>query len=396
MADINEISAQEIGRRLRLARENAGIRQDQAAQLLGISRPTLVSIEKGMRRVRIHELQHLAHHYGISVNALLRREAVHSDLIPRFRKLQQTEDIHTAEAVKVLNDLVKAEVELENVLGVERKRNYPPERGISVGDINDLAEKHAQELRDWVGLGYGPIPDIFSLIEFDLGIRLYQRRLSTSSRVAGLFAYDPDIGACILLNANHPLERRVQSAAHELGHFMGARQIPEVLEDNERFLSRDERYANAFGRTFLTPVKPFKDSFKELTAGADRLLRRHVILLAHQHHISREACVRRLEELSLVKKGTWDWFEMNGGITDKDAIAVLGDDAQRRDLAKDAADHPLSHRMSLMVYETWKRDLMSEGQLAELLKLGRVELRELVDQFELEEESTDDLLNLPR
>ena len=73
MTDLNEISAQEMGRRLRVARESAGIRQDQAAQVIGVSRPTLVSIEKGTRRVRIQELQSLARHYGTSVNALLRR-----------------------------------------------------------------------------------------------------------------------------------------------------------------------------------------------------------------------------------------------------------------------------------------------------------------------------------
>lgn len=395
MADLNEISAQEIGRRLRVARENAGIRQDQAAQVIGVSRPTLVSIEKGTRCVRIQELQSLANYYKVSVNALLRREAVHTDLIPRFRRLEETEDVHTVEAVQLLNDLVKAEVELENLLGVERRKNQPPERGINVGNVVELAEQHAQDLRDWLGLGFGPITDIFTLIEFDLGIRLHQRRLSSRSKVAGLFAYDPAVGACILLNANHPLERRIQSAAHELGHFVGTRRVPEVLEDNEQFLSREERYANTFGRTFLAPRKSFEESFRQLTAGAEKLTRRHVILLAHQFRISREACVRRLEELGLVRKGTWDWFESNGGISDKDAKAVLGEDAQRNDAIKEEANQPLSHRLSVMAYEAWKRDLMSEGQLSELLKLGRVELRILIDQFELEDRETDDLLKFP-
>mgnify|MGYP000899313240 CR=1 FL=1 len=396
MSDLNDISAQEIGRRLRLARENANIRQDDAALVIGMSRPTLVSIEKGTRRVRIQELQSLAHHYGVSVNALLRREAVHTDLLPRFRRLREAEDSHTVEAVRLLNDLVKAEVELENILGIERSKKYPPERGINVGDVSALAEQHAQELRNWLGLGSGAITDVFSLIELDLGIRLYQRRLSASSKVSGVFTYDTNVGACILLNANHPLERRIQSAAHELGHFIGSRQVPEVLEEDEQLLAREERYANAFGRAFLTPRKSFEESFRLLTAGAVKLTRRYVILLAHQHHISREACVRRLEELGLAKKGTWDWFVANGGITDKDAEEVLGSAAQRNDTAKEDASQPLSHRMSLMAYAAWRRGLLSEGQLAELLKVRRIELRKLIDQIELEENDTDELLNIPR
>lgn len=395
MADLNELSAQEIGRRLRIARENAGIRQDDAAQVIGMSRPTLVSIEKGVRRVRIQEIQTLARHYGVSVNALLRREAVYTDLMPRFRKLRETEDTHVTETIQLFNDLIKADVELENVLGIQRRQNYPPERGINEGDVVALAEKHAKELRDWLGLGPGPIADIFTVIELGLGIRLYQRRLSAGSKVAGLFTYDESVGACILLNANHPLPRRIQSAAHEVGHFYGTRQLPEVLEEDEKFLSRDERYANAFGRAFLTPAESFSESFRQLKEITGKTTRRLIILLAQQYNISRQACGLRLEELGLAKKGTWAWFENNGGITDEHVREVLGEMTDRRDPAKSDADRPISHRLSLMAHAAWKRELMSEGQLAELLKVSRLELRGIVDQIELEERETDELLKLP-
>ena len=395
MADLNELGAQEIGRRLRLARENAGIRQDDAAQFIGMSRPTLVSIEKGVRRVRIEELQVLTRHYGVSVNALLRREAVHTDLVPRFRKLREPDDKHTAEAIQLFNDLIRADVEMENVLGIERRRTYPPDRGINEGNVLTLAEKHAQELRAWLGLGPGPFADIFSVIELGLGIRLYQRRLSSKSKVAGLFTYDETVGACILLNANHPLPRRIQSAAHELGHFYGTRNTPEVLEEDDRFLSRDERYANAFGRALLTPAESFEESFRQLKEITGKTTRRLIILLSQQYRISRQACGLRLEELGLAKKGTWDWFEKNGSITEEHVRKVLGETANQPDPAKTDADRPISHRMSLMAHVAWKRDLMSEGQLAELLRVGRVELRNIVDQIELEESETDDLLKHP-
>jgi len=53
----------------------------------------------------------------------------------------------------------------------------------------------------------------------------------------------------------------------------------------------------------------------------------------------------------------------------------------------------LEHFRNLLL--AWKRELMSEGQLAELLKVGRVELRGVIDQIELEERDTDELLKLP-
>ena len=170
--------------------------------------------------------------------------------------------------------------------------------------------------------------------------------------------------------------------------------MPEVLLKNEQFKSREKRYADMFGRAFLTPRKSFEQIFRLITSGSEKLTRRHVILLAHQFHISREACVRRLEELALVKKGTWDWFEANGGISRNQAKEVLGDISNKPDPAKDDANHPVSHRMSLMVYEAWKRNLMSEGQLADLLNVRRVDLRRLVDEIEFEESVSSDLLKL--
>ena len=38
-------------------------------------------------------------------------------------------------AVNLLTNLVKAEVELENILGIKRVQNYPPERQLVHGDV---------------------------------------------------------------------------------------------------------------------------------------------------------------------------------------------------------------------------------------------------------------------
>lgn len=394
MAELHELSAQEIGRRLRIARESANIRQEIAAKTIDASRATLISVEQGVRRVRIQELQKLAHLYGTSVNAILRRESVHTDLVPRFRRLKETEDIHTIEAVKRFSELIKADVELENVLGIVRRKNYPPEHGIADGDVVAQAEARAQVLRKFLQIGPGPIVDIFVVIEQALGIRLYQSPLSSNSKVAGLFSYDDASGACIFLNVNHPLHRRIHSAAHELGHFDGTRQNPEVLEEDERFLSRDERYANAFGRAFLMPIGCFAESFSRLKQETRILNRRLIIKLANEYNVSRQACCLRLEEIGQIKKGSWDWFVDNGGITDQHEIEVLGQAPDRLDPAKVEAKRPLSYRLSAMAYAAWKRELMSEGQLSELLNLDRLTLREILEEMSLEDCESNDILKL--
>lgn len=381
----NQLDPVELGERLRIARENAVKTQAEAAGAIGVARTTVVAMEKGQRRVRIGELQQLAILYRTSANALLRKESVHVELAPKFRKLSQHEEAPVSEAAELLAKLVRADVELENLLGIDHLRNLPPERRILPGDVREQAEQHALELRNWLGLGLAPIADIVSVLELQMGVRVFVRKLG--AKISGLFAFDETVGACILLNANHPLDRRTQTAAHELGHLVSTRMDIEVYEVDELESSREEKYANAFGRSFMTPAQAVRQRFAEVTAGATNLTRRHVIVLAHIFNVSREAMVRRLEELGLTKRGTWDWFEANGGITDEQAEQVLGQ--ARADNARQEALRPVSVRTALMAYQVAQRGILSEGQIARLLDLGRVEVREILNDFDIDESEAD-------
>ena len=390
---LHHIDPVDVGARLRGARDAAGLTQTDAAADLRVARTTLVAMEQGRRRIRTDELQHLARLYGTSANALLRREAVHIDLLPRFRKLWTANDESAEQAARLMTDLVRAEVELENLLGVTRTRNYPPARPLLPGDVRLQAENDAIELRQWLGLGLAPVRDVMSLLELDLGVRLYVRPLD--SQVSGLFAYDDSVGACILLNANHRPTRQAHTGVHELGHLTSRRQTPDVCRSDRQDDSREERYANAFGRAFLTPARTVTIRFEDFTAGASRFTRRHVILLAYAFGVSREALVRRLEELGLVKPGTWDWFEANGRITDEHVRQVLGEPASVDPDARDA-QRLVSLRLGLLAAEAERRELLSEGQLARLLRLDRVELRKILDAADINGNDTDGPPKLPR
>ncbi len=236
-------------------------------------------------------------------------------------------------------------------------------------------------------MGDGPIRDLYVILELQLGIRVYTRKLD--GKVSGLFAYDDAVGACMLINSTHRRDRRNQTGSHELGHFIATRRRPEIYQDEMYDNSREERYANAFARAFLTPTRTVMEKFKELTIGSSHLTRRHIILLANFFSVSRQAMVMRLEELGLTKKGTWDWFKDNGGITDEQVRQVLGEDGNEAPAVRSQQ----SSRLYLLAIEAWKRDLLSEGQMSDLLKLSREMVRELLD--EAQEDEVDDLFKLP-
>ena len=89
--------------------------------------------------------------------------------------------------------------------------------------------------------------------------------------------------------------------------------------------------------------------------------------------------VRRLEELKLIPRHTWERFEENGGITNVQARQVL-DDQTVLDIDKLESNRPTTLRLSLLATEAWRQNLLSEGQLSRLLDLDRITLREILDE----------------
>ncbi len=371
MARLDDFDASAIGERLRLARADARLNQEDAAKAISVSRPTIIAIEKGQRKVKLEELDQLAQLYHVPLNRLLAREAVQLDLQGRFRRVDVNEKEANA-AIAKLNRLASSSVELERLLGLKFAQGYLPEQTIGPGPVERQAEEAALDLRHRLGIGFSPIPDIVSLLENELGVRVFVRGLP--SKIGGLFAYDVAVGACILLNAKHPWERRAMTAAHELGHFLTNRSNVDLVELDEALPGTDERFANAFSYAFLMPPPGVRRRFQEIVEVDKKFSSRHLILLAHAFHVSIEAICRQLERMELLPKGSFESIKRRG--LDKDIVrGVLGD------LAPSDQKLPRSPRLAHLVSSAYRRGLLSEGQLASMLGLDRIEVRELIDVF---------------
>ncbi len=60
-----------IAFKLKLAREMAGLSQNQVAKILGLKRPAISEIEAGRRKVSANEVAELSRIYSVSVNWLV-------------------------------------------------------------------------------------------------------------------------------------------------------------------------------------------------------------------------------------------------------------------------------------------------------------------------------------
>lgn len=378
---LSTIDPKELGERLRVARTRADITQEQAAQIISVSRPTLVAIEKGQRRPQPEELVALADAYNTGAAELLRRTAVHVDLVPRFRASLRGKDGPKLEAAVRLNDLAAAEVELENLVSPLPRPPLPPERRLVSGDIREQAEETAMELRMRHGLGHAPIQDIVSLLEQEFGVRVFLDKLDPS--VSGLYAYDPEIGPCILLNSDHSSSRRAMTGAHELGHFIGTRDQPDIVYEGEPEDPREEVYANAFASAFLMPAQAVRRMYQEYKDVGGKFTPRHLILMAHRWNVSEEAMCMRLEGLKQLKRGTWH------SLQDR----KFGGQLVREVIGEQKPSDLVPPRLWLLAAEALAKELLTEGQLARLLRVDRVRLREIADTYGVEGENGLDALD---
>lgn len=94
-----------IAKRLKEARVQAGLSQEQAAKLLSVQRPTISEIEAGRRKVSAEEVIQFSELYGVSSSWLLLDDNQSQDVNFQFaaRELEKLDK----EDIKKLIDILK-------------------------------------------------------------------------------------------------------------------------------------------------------------------------------------------------------------------------------------------------------------------------------------------------
>lgn len=266
---LEQIDPRVLGARLQDARKVAGLTQQAVAEPMGMARTTIVAIEKGDRRVTVDELLSLAKLYGRQVSEFVSRRAVTESFVPQFRATERDildEHADFEQAAIELQRLAEDYAELERITSVPATRSYLPPYEVSGAQIEQTAAYVASAERNRLGLGDGPIGNLRERLETDLGLRIFYYRMP--SRIAGVFAYNDPLGACIGINVSHPRDRRQWSLAHEFGHFLMHRYRAEitVLEVRQRG-SASERLADEFASQFLMPASGLERRMTELAMG---------------------------------------------------------------------------------------------------------------------------------
>ncbi len=358
--------------RLRGARVDAGISQQEAANRLGVARTTVIAIENGQRRLRAEELLALTKIYGQRLEVMLREAPVARSLAAQFRLADNrvAEDEQLRAATQELQALVEDYVALERTLGVTLPTHHPIARPVPTGDLEQAAALLAGEERRRLGVGDGPLPHLREVLETEVGMRVFA--IAMPDRLGGLFAFDEELGACIAMNARHRWERQRWSLGHEYAHFLTRRDRPEVTVtlDHYRRVPASERFADHFARHLLLPADGLIRRWQAVSASSTPTVA-SLVSQADWWGVSLQAFVLRLEQLRLVKGGTYDSLLLQGLSVDE-ARAMIGLPAREPDT------EVVPRRMQALAITAYADGQLSEERLTATLRVDRLRARTLV------------------
>jgi len=362
-----------LSERLTLARKAAGVSQDSAARHLGISRPTYIAIEKGVRDAKPRELIALASLFKTQVNRLVRPEAPSLPISPHLRGeiSGSGNEAGLSEAVdKLVGFVDDYQFLLEKTNSRLAPVIAPPQIERSEISINQLAARIAQSERSKLGLGQRePIGDIRKTLD-EVGVHIFVDALN--SRLAGLYAYVPNFGYCILVNRQHPLDRMRWTVAHEYGHFLFDRNQPGVDYLNSPARKPySERFADAFAANFLMPAEGIRHQFEDAQLRSGDVNVGDVCRIADIYGVSLMAMTLRLEMMRLIHQGTWD-FLRESGVKVRDIKLEAGLDLN---MAKPGIE-TFPERYILLAIQAWNTEKITTSQFARLMRCSPIEARE--------------------
>ncbi|ABE43865.1 helix-turn-helix domain-containing protein [Polaromonas sp. JS666] len=375
MATELNIRADTLGAKLRHARTIHRLTQEVAATKLDLARTTLVAIEAGKRPVSSQELRQFSELYDISESELLNEREAHIELGVHFRSSPTAKQADDEVLVaNMLNRLANSTLQIEALLGqAPRNVDLPTVDVPKTGSLERHAEDAALNLRSRFGIGMGPIQNLWALMEFEMGLRVFERPLP--SRISGAVAFDAKVGGFVLLNSLHPLPRRRVTGVHEAGHIVTRTTGISVHFDGQPSSDRTERFCDLLGIAFLTPAAALRRKAKELKEMSGEFSVRQLLMLAVFFGVSIEAITRRMETLEMLPLGTFESLR-----TQKVGLEHRRRVAEEMSVIEEG--RPFTPRALMLASIAHERELLSEQQIASMLELNLVDVRQALEEHQ--------------
>lgn len=231
--------------------------------------------ENGQRRPNEHSLERLASIYGMPLAVLVDLDAPlpgsamvpGADLVALLFRDAENGIEHAAEAglrdfVAFLDSYADLLVQLDTPTYPLRQSPFSIRKGF-IG--RDDVRRKAEEVRDWLRLGLGPVGDLASVLD-DAGITIFRTALGADLErgVSGAFLNHPRLGMSIAVNVETTPGRQVFTIAHELAHALYHSQRDSQVVSYWGRQDEKERFADAWAGEFLVPQEGLRRASESL------------------------------------------------------------------------------------------------------------------------------------
>jgi Zn-dependent peptidase ImmA (M78 family)/DNA-binding XRE family transcriptional regulator len=393
-----------MARRLKEARLNRGLTQEEAADAVGIPRTAVVSIESGKRAVSTLELSKFSKAYHRPVSYFFEDDAAAveaADLI-LARQLPGYEDNQLVkEAVARCTEICRKAIELETLLN-RRPRTAPPTYSLPAPKRAEEAIEQgimvAEEERRRLGLGFAPIADVSDLINTQ---GIWASGLELPDEMSGLFLRYATVRSVIIVNYKHARTRKRFSYAHEYAHAILDRGMNAIVSTDRNSQELVEKRANAFSAAFLMPqagvtwflgildkggasrwqLHTYGDDDSETerraAPGSQKISFKDAAMLAHHFGTSYESAVYRLRDLRIIKPVERQaLLEEDQRLAAKEFVELFYKEPPPQQ------DRELGIEVANLAIEAFQRDEYSSGKLRDLAELLGVSGAKLVELAE--------------
>ena len=368
------MNLQVLAQNVRRLRAVKGFSQRVLADTAGLSLPAIKNIELARSEPRLRTMQAMAKALDVKLHDLFL--PVRELRTVRFRsakRMQNRENV-LADVARWLDDFNY----LEKILNKQVPFRLSP---ISAQCSRDRPVEAALLCREKLGLKpTEPIHDICGLLEH-AGVKVFPVPMASDS-FFGLSAGEEDGGPAVVVNVweRISVERRIFSAAHELGHLMlhpDAYDVTEVAESKE-----EEQEADRFAGHFLMPNQGFRKEWNE-AAGLHFVDR--VFKVKRIFRVSYKTVLARLLEDGVVDRSIWMKFNTayqqryNRRLTFKEEPMGI---EPAEPFGMKLFDF-FEDRLKRLTREAVEKDKISLSRGAEMLRIGIEEMQDLLRNWEV-------------
>ena len=349
---------------LHLTRYRKGLRlsQEELAEQAGVTRQTINNYENAKTLPDSKTLSALARALGVALDDLLQPESSGG---ANFRFRAHSSFDKKPQFVAQVLRLVEDYTALEQAVGVP---SYAPESTPChqlEGNEKRIAEIAARFRRS-LGLGDGPIPNLFEAVE-EIGLKVLRQDIPIPG-FFGLSACSLEQGAFVLVNThNISIERQLFTLAHEIGHLIfhrGEYQDTLMEEGTKEEEKAREAVANYFASHLLVSQEALERALQLIT---------DLIQLKTHFRVSYTMMLKRLEQEGKLKYG--DFIKKIRSSYKQRTGKTLTKEIEIEPVLL-ATDFPLNQRFSSLVWQALNLGKISALKAAELLNLTVEALRQ--------------------